>query len=126
MILKAAFLSIVKGQDITILLVREDKKVFICFGDEKWFDFEQIPKLGNISKLTEKAKRKYESWIKSKSFKRNYRETMEVVETSSDYEEIIQKFIKDFKKDRGNRIWRNDVEIDPKVKEEDIQYEYKR
>ncbi|HKL23633.1 MAG TPA: hypothetical protein VJ895_02680 [Candidatus Nanoarchaeia archaeon] len=126
MIQKAVFLTIVKGKELTLLLIKENKKVFMCFGDDNWFNFQELRNLKGLSYLKPSAKRKYEEWINSKKFKKDYKETEEVIENAVNYEEIIEKFIKDFKKDRGNRIWRNDTEIDDSIKQEDIQYEYKR
>lgn len=118
--MKATFLSIIKKHDFTAILIREDKKVFMNFGDDNFFDFEEM---NNIKGL--ERKRKYKDWLESKKFKKDWQETMEVIKNNG-FEEIIQKFIKDFKKDRGNRIIRNDLEIDPTKTMEDIQYEYKR
>lgn len=118
--MKAAFISVIKTGQFTSILVREDKKVWMNFGDDNFFAFET---LNNVKGL--KDNKKYKAWIESKKFKKDWSETMKVIETN-DYEGIIQKFIHDFKKDRGNRIIRNDVEIDPDKTMEDIQYEYKR
>lgn len=118
--MKATFITILKGSQFTSILVREDKKVLMNFGDENFFEFETLNKVKGLS-----DNKKYKQWIESKKFKKDWAETMKVINTN-DYEGIIQKFIKDFKTDRGNRIIRNDVEIDPNKKMEDIQYEYKR
>jgi hypothetical protein len=119
-IMKASFLTIVKSNQFTSVLIREDKKVWINFGDDNWFEFE---KLNNIKVLEDK--KKYRDWLQSKKFKKNFTETIEIINNNY-YEEIVSSFIKDFKKDRSNRIIRNDVEIDPNKTMEDMQYEFKK
>lgn len=114
---KATFLSIKKGGEIYFILVMEDKKVFINFGDDNWFD---VKKIHNIKEL--KGKKKYEKYLSSKSFRKNIKETVETIDSSKDHLEIVEKFIKDFKKDRGNKIIKNEVEIDTSKNLDDIKY----
>lgn len=116
MILNAHILTILKGNEIQVIVIREDKKCFISFGDENFFDIENLNNLKNIQKLSPKAKRRYEEWINSKKFKKDFNETIEVINNSKDYSEITEKFIKDYKKDRGNRIIKQDVELDTNKK----------
>ncbi len=118
---KVTFLTIKKGAEIYFILVMEDKRVFLNFGDENWFN---VRELGNLDQL--KHKKKYKRYIQSKQFRKNIEETLEIMDNSNDSEEIIQKFIKDFKRDRGNKVWRNDAEIDTTKSIEDIEYEFKR
>ncbi len=118
---KVTFLTIKKGAEIYFILVMEDKRVFLNFGDENWFN---VRELGNLDQL--KHKKKYKRYIQSKQFRKNIEETLEIMDNSNDSEEIIQKFIKDFKRDRGNKVWRNDAEIDTTKSMEDIEYEFKR
>jgi hypothetical protein len=107
MLLKANWLTIKKGKDMKMILIREDKKVMFNFGSEEWIDFNLM---GNMDIKNQK----YQEHIKSPNFKKNYLETKKVIEISKDYEEITQKFIKDFKNDRGNRIWLNTSEMEVK------------
>lgn len=118
--MKAAFLTIVKSNQFTAILVREDKKVWINFGDDNWFEFSRLNQVKGLEKH-----KQYKEWIDSKKFKKSFKETMEIIE-NNDYENIITKFIKDFKKDRSNKIWRNDVEIDETKTMNDLKYEFKR
>lgn len=118
---KVTFLTIKKGGELYFILIMEDKRVFLNFGDDNWFN---VRELDNLKQL--KDKRKYKQYIKSKKFRKNIAETIEIMDNSKDYEEITQKFIKDFKKDRGNKIWRNDAEIDTTKSIEDIEYEFKK
>lgn len=118
---KVTFLTIKKGGEVYFVLVMEDKRIFLNFGDDNWFN---VRELGDLNSL--KDKKKYQKYIESKDFKKNIRETLEIMDSSKNSEEIIQKFIKDFKKDRGNKVWRNDAEIDTTKSIEDIEYEFKR
>jgi len=118
---KVTFLTIKKGGELYFILIMEDKRVFLNFGDDNWFN---VRELDNLKQL--KDKRKYQQYLRSKKFKKNIAETIEIMDNSKDYEEITQKFIKDFKKDRGNRIIRNDAEIDTTKSIEDIEYEFKK
>lgn len=118
--MKATFLTIVKGNQFTAILVREDKKVWMNFGDDNWFEFEKLNKVPKLEKY-----RKYREWIESKKFRKSYLETMEIINNNT-FEEVIQSFIKDFKSDRSNRILRNDVEIDETKTFEDLKYQFKR
>ena len=99
---KVTFLTIKKGGELYFILIMEDKRVFLNFGDDNWFN---VRELDNLKQL--KDKRKYQQYLRSKKFKKNIAETIEIMDNSKDYEEITQKFIKDFKKDRGNKIIRN-------------------
>ncbi|MFW6130840.1 MAG: hypothetical protein ACOC56_06600 [Atribacterota bacterium] len=111
MILKASFLMIVKKGQNTNILIREDRKVWINFGSDLWINFLKIKETKNLTK--DKAKNKqYIKWINSKKFKKDYKETIDVINNSSDWDEITKKFIQDFKKDRSNKIWRQDIELD--------------
>jgi len=116
MIQKANFLTITKGNDIQIIVIREDKKCFICFGDDNFFDIEKLNKLKKIKFKSPRIQKKYEGWINSKSFKKNFKETLEVINKSKNYNEITEKFIKDYKKDRGNRIIKNKIVLDTEKK----------
>jgi len=118
---KVTFLTIKKGGELYFILIMEDKRVFLNFGDDNWFN---VRELDNLKQL--KDKRKYQQYLRSKKFKKNIAETIEIMDNSKDYEEITQKFIKDFKKDRGNKIIRNDAEIDTTKSIEDIEYEFKK
>jgi len=118
--MKATFLTIVKSNQFTAILVREDKKVWINFGDDNWFEFSKLNQVKGLEKH-----KQYKEWIESKKFKKSFKETMEIINNKT-FEEVIQSFIKDFKQDRSNRIIRNDVEIDPNKTMEDIKYEFKR
>jgi len=118
---KVTFLTIKKGGELYFILIMEDKRVFLNFGDDNWFN---VRELDNLKQL--KDKRKYQQYLRSKKFKKNIEETIEIMDNSKDYEEITQKFIKDFKKDRGNKIIRNDAEIDTTKSIEDIEYEFKK
>jgi len=118
---KVTFLTIKIGGELYFILIMEDKRVFLNFGDDNWFN---VRELDNLKQL--KDKRKYQQYLRSKKFKKNIAETIEIMDNSKDYEEITQKFIKDFKKDRGNRIIRNDAEIDTTKSMEDIEYEFKK
>jgi len=118
---KVTFLTIKKGGELYFILIMEDKRVFLNFGDDNWFN---VRELDNLKQL--KDKRKYQQYLRSKKFKKNIEETIEIMDNSKDYEEITQKFIKDFKKDRGNRIIRNDAEIDTTKSMKDIEYEFKK
>lgn len=118
--MKAAFITIIKKSQFTAILVREDKKVWFNFGDDNWFEFE---KMGNIKGINKT--KKYKAYLESNKFKKNWKETMETIRNNS-YENIINKFIKNFKSDRGNRILRNDVEIDPNKSINNIEYEFKK
>lgn len=118
--MKAAFITIVKAKQFTSILVREDKKVWINFGDDNWFEFETLNKVKKLDRT-----KKYKDWLESKKFKKDWAETMKIIENNT-YEEVVKKFIKDFKKDRSNRILRNDVELDENKTIGDIQYEFKR
>lgn len=118
---KVTFLTIKKGGELYFILIMEDKRVFLNFGDDNWFN---VRELDNLKQL--KDKRKYQQYLRSKKFKKNIAETIEIMDNSKDYEEITQKFIKDFKKDRGNKIIRNDAEIDTTKSMEDIEYEFKK
>lgn len=106
--LKANFITINKGHDLIVILVREDKRVYFNFGSEDWIDFT---KMGRLDIKNEK----YQNFIKSKKFKKNYEETKNVIDTSKDYKEITQRFIKDFKKDRGSRVLLNEAELEVSV-----------
>jgi len=116
--MRASFIVIRKSQELTTILVREDKLVMINFGSSDWFNFRELKDIKGLK--NNKSIKKYLQWINSKRFKRNYKETIEILE-NNDYEEVVKKFIKDFKKDRGNRIIRQDVEIEPNKKIEDLQ-----
>lgn len=118
--MKATFLTIVKSNQFTAILVREDKKVWINFGDDNWFEFEKLNQVKGLEKH-----KQYKEWIESKKFKKSFKETMEIINNNT-FEEVIQSFIKDFKQDRSNRIIRNDVEIDEKITMNDLKYEFKR
>jgi len=118
---KVTFLTIKKGGELYFILIMEDKRVFLNFGDDNWFN---VRELDNLKQL--KDKRKYQQYLRSKKFKKNIAETIEIMDNSKDYEEITQKFIKDFKKDRGNKIIRNDAEIDTTKSMKDIEYEFKK
>ncbi|MCM8786849.1 MAG: hypothetical protein NC935_02215 [Candidatus Omnitrophica bacterium] len=96
--LKANFLTILKGSNLIVILIREDKKVLFNFGSEEWFDFYSLYN--------------YDGFIKNNKFKEDFEETKEVIEKAKDYNEITEKFIKDFKADRGNKIVLNRAELE--------------
>jgi len=112
-LMKASFIIVKKTPEIITILVREDKKVLFNFGSEIWIDFFDIHKSEKLT--TDKGKnKKFKEWIDSKKFKKDYQETLEVIE-NNEYEDIVKKFIHDFKKGR-DPIFRKDVEIDPIMK----------
>jgi hypothetical protein len=105
--LKANFLTILKGNSLIVILIREDKKVFFNFGDETWIDFDKLGKL-NIKN------QRYKEYIESPKFKKQYKDTENIIKKSKDYLEITEKFKKDFKKDRSNKITINPAELEVK------------
>lgn len=119
-LLKAGFLMIMKKQQVTNILVREDRRVWINFGSDMWIDFLKIKETENLVPDTSKN-RKYLDWINSKKFQKDYQETLNVINNSEDWNMIIEKFVKDFKKDRGNRIIRQDLEVDTEKEINDLQ-----
>jgi len=116
-LMKASFIIIRKKPEIITILVREDKKVLFNFGSEIWVDFFDIC---DSEKLTsDKGKnKKFRDWVGSKKFQEDYNKTITIIKNNS-YEEIVKKFIRDFKKDRAP-IFRKDVEINPNVSMEDM------
>jgi len=110
MILKASFIVVIKKNEITNILVREDKRVWLNFGSDLWIEFQDLVNQKIFTNDSAKNKR-YLNWINSPKFKRDYKQTIEVI-NNSDWDGITKKFIADFKKDRGNRIWRQDIELD--------------
>jgi len=107
MLIKARTITILKGNTLIMILVREDKEVFLNFGSEDWIDFKKI------FEMKKKIKhQKYQEWIENPRQKKNFKETMEVIEKSKDYMEICEHFHKDFRKDRSARIAINDLEME--------------
>jgi hypothetical protein len=106
--LKADFITITKGHDLKVILVREDKYVSFNFGSEDWIEFARMGRM-------DIKNQKYQNFIKDKNFKKNYKQTQDVINNSKDYKEITQTFIKDFKKDRGNKILLNETEMEVKL-----------
>lgn len=116
-IMKATFIVVRKNPEVITILVREDKKVWFNFGSDIWINFFDIPKSENFHKNKGKNK-KFQNWIQSKDFKKNYQETIDVINNYS-YKVIVDKFHRDFKKDRVP-IFMQEVEIDPNKSIEDI------
>lgn len=104
--MKAKTLMSVKGGEIFIILIREDMKCYFNFGTNDWFGMEDFQNLHKHSNA------KIKHYAESPKFKRDYKETIDVIETSKDYKEIYNRFYRDFKKDRGNRIKGGDIEIE--------------
>lgn len=102
---------ITKKGELTNILVREDRRVWLNFGSDLWIEFQDLINTKIFTKDNSKNK-KYKDWIKSKKFKKDYKDTIKVIDESENYDEITKKFIQDFKKDRSNRIWRQELEID--------------
>lgn len=109
--IKASFIMITKKGELTNILVREDRRVWLNFGSDLWIEFQDLINTKIFTKDNSKNK-KYKDWIKSKKFKKDYKDTIKVIDESENYDEITKKFIQDFKKDRSNRIWRQELEID--------------
>jgi len=117
--LKASFILVRKNPEVITILVREDKKVWFNFGSKDiWINFLELKDTKKLHKDTGKNK-KYIDWVNSKKFNKNYSVTLEIL-NNDNFEEVVSKFIKDFKKDRCVII-RQDVEIDPTVKPEDLE-----
>lgn len=94
--IKLTFIIIKKGHDLITILVREDKKVMFNFGSEEWIDFDRMGSL-------DIKDQKYRRYIENPKFKKNHKETEEVIK-NNEYKEIINHFYKDFKRDRNNLI----------------------
>lgn len=94
--IKVSFIVVKKGSDLITILVREDKKVMFNFGSEEWIDFDRMGSL-------DIKNQKYRRYIENPKFKKNHKETGEVI-LNNDYKGIVEHFYKDFKKDRGNLI----------------------
>lgn len=105
--LKARTISILKGQQLIIILVREDKKVYMNFGSDDWIDFLQMFALQHSIK-----NQKYQQWVNNPHNKKNFQETLDVITNAGDYLEVCKHFVKDFKSDRGARIVTNDLELE--------------
>jgi hypothetical protein len=104
--IKLTFIVIRKGKDLTTIMVREDKKVMFNFGSDEWIDFSLMGKL----KIKNK---KYNRYIENPKFKKDYSETEKVI-AENDYKGIVEKFHKDFKKDRANviKIIESEADVD--------------
>lgn len=94
--IKITFIVVKKGTDLITIMVREDKKVLFNFGSDNWVDFTLMGKL--------KIKnQQYNRYVNNPGFTKNYKQTQDII-SKNNYEEIINSFHKDFKKDRGNMI----------------------
>lgn len=109
--MKAKAILTTKGREIFFIIVKENKDCLFNFGTNDWFTLEDF---GNLHKHPNPKIKRHASTPK---FKKDYKKTLEVVESSEDYLEIIQKFIKDFKKDRGIKIKEFDLEVDENRKD---------
>jgi len=114
----ATFIVIKKNPEVITIFVREDKKVLFNFGSDIWIDFLKIKDSDTLHSNKGKNK-KFREWANSSKFKKNYAETLNVINNYG-YKVIVDKFYRDFKKDRVPIIKR-EVEIDPDAKMEDMQ-----
>jgi len=117
--MKGTFIVVRKKPEVITILVREDKKVWFNFGSDLWIDFFDIPTSTEFHNKDKGKNKKFKDWVNSKDFKRNYQETIDVINNYS-YKIIVDKFVRDFKKDRVPIITQ-EVEIDPDAKLEDFQ-----
>ncbi|MFW6130341.1 MAG: hypothetical protein ACOC56_04080 [Atribacterota bacterium] len=106
----ATFIIVRKKPEIITIFVREDKKVLFNFGSDIWIDFLKIKDSDTLHSNKGKNK-KFRKWVDSPKFKKNYSETLKIINNYG-YKMIVDKFYKDFKKDRVPIIKR-EVEIDP-------------
>ncbi len=104
--MKAKGIVAIKGSEIFIIFIKINKEVYFNFGTNDWFTIEDFTNLHRHS--NPKIKRHAES----PKFKKDYKETLEVIETSKDYLEMNDRFVKDFKKDRGFRIKEFNLEVE--------------
>ena len=104
--MKAKTLISTKGSEIFIILIREDMKCYFNFGTNDWFSIEEF------KNLRKHPKAKLRHYAESPKFKRDYKETVDAINTSKNYIEIHDRFMKDFKQDRGQRIKSGDIEIE--------------
>jgi len=108
--MKAKTIIAVKGQEIFIILIKENKECWFNFGTKDFFSIE------DFKNLHKHPNSKIKHYATTPKFKKDYKQTENVINTSKDYLEINRKFIKDFKKDRGFKIKEQDLEVDENAK----------
>jgi len=100
--LKAIVITIIKGNNISLIMIQNDKKVFFNFGSEQWIDYEKIQDSKMKKMLKGHALKRYEDFLKG--YKKDMIQTNKVIKESKDFIEIADKFYMDFRTDRGNKI----------------------
>lgn len=117
----AISISVRKNDKIYLFMISKDKDVVINFGSEHWIPFLELFELED--EIDDKA---YHDYINDPKNKKNYKETKEVINNSSDFTEIAKKFYRDFRTDRGNRIRIDLVEGETKEQKEKLKKAFRR
>jgi len=100
--LKAIVITIMKGNNISLIMIQNDKKVFFNFGSEQWIDYEKIQDSEMKKMFKGHALKRYEDFLEG--YKKDMIQTNKVIKESKDFIEIADKFYMDFRTDRGNKI----------------------
>lgn len=95
-----------KGNEIFIILVKENMECHFNFGTNDFFSLE------DFKNLKKHPNRKLKHYAESPKYKKDLKETLDVVNNSKDYIEMCERFKKDFKSDRSYRIKEYDMELD--------------